>query len=175
MTKPPPLEISHAHCPSALLEARPNENKNKFKSRRFVKISGRNRNLGLLYNLQLPLPKTLFLKDRKNNLYLVSVQFDKKFKMKDLCKTLQLSSGSLSFASENLLHDILGIHSGSVSPFALVNDHDKKVKCIIDVDILKHQMVYFPPLTNTALLGLSMEKFRKFMTVIKHEIIFISI
>ena len=129
----------------------------------------------IIASLTGAVPKTLFLKDRKNNLYLVSVQFDKKFKMKDLCKTLQLSSGSLSFASDALLHDILGIHSGSVSPFALVNDHDKKVKCIIDVDILKHQMVYFPPLTNTALLGLSMEKFRKFMTVIKHEIIFISI
>ena len=92
--------------------------------------------------------------------------------MKDLCKTLQLSSGSLSFASETLLHDI---YSGCVSPFALVNDHDKKVKCIIDVDILKHQMVYFPPLTNTALLGLSIEEFRNFMAVINHEIIFISI
>ena len=129
----------------------------------------------IIASLTGAVPKTLFLKDRRNNLYLVSVQFDKKFKMKDLCKTLQLSSGSLSFASDTLLHDILGIYSGCVSPFALVNDHDKKVKCIIDVDILKHQMVYFPPLTNTALLGLSMEKFRKFMTVIKHEIIFISI
>ena len=46
---------------------------------------------------------------------------------------------------------------------------------ILETNDMKHQMVYFPPLTNTALLGLSMEKFRKFMTVIKHEIIFISI
>ena len=126
----------------------------------------------IIASLTGAVPKTLFLKDRKNDLYLVSVQFDKKFKMKDLCKTLQLSSGSLSFASETLLHDI---YSGCVSPFALVNDHDKKVKCIIDVDILKHQMVYFPPLTNTALLGLSIEEFRNFMAVINHEIIFISI
>ena len=126
----------------------------------------------IIASLTGAVPKTLFLKDRKNDLYLVSVQFDKKFKMKDLCKTLQLSSGSLSFASETLLHDI---YSGCVSPFALVNDHEKKVKCIIDVDILKHQMVYFPPLTNTALLGLAMEKFRKFMNVIDHEILFISI
>ena len=126
----------------------------------------------IIASLTGAVPKTLILKDRKNDLYLVSVQFDKKFKMKDLCKTLQLSSGSLSFASETLLHDI---YSGCVSPFALVNDHEKKVKCIIDVDILKHQMVYFPPLTNTALLGLSMEKFRKFMTAIDHEILFVSI
>ena len=115
------------------------------------------------------------MKDRKNHLYLVSVQFDKKFKMKDLCKTLQLSSGSLSFASEILLHEILGIYSGCVSPFALLNDHDKKVKCIIDADILKHQMVYFPPLINTALLGISMVEFRNFMTAINHEILFVSI
>ena len=36
-------------------QARRNQNKNKFESQRFIKISGRNRNLGLPNNLQLPL------------------------------------------------------------------------------------------------------------------------
>jgi len=70
--------------------------------------------------------KNLFLKDKKNNFFLVSFIEDI---IADLKKaSVPLNSKKLSFANEDYLMNILGIKPGSVSPFGLLNDKEKKVK-----------------------------------------------
>ena len=64
--------------------------------------------------------KNLFLKDKKDNFYLVSFIEDI---VADLKKaSIPLGSKKLSFAREEYLMQYLGIRPGSVSPFGLVND-----------------------------------------------------
>lgn len=63
--------------------------------------------------------KNLFLHDN-HHLYLVMMRDDQRLDMKQLRQ--QLESGRLSFAKEQQLTDVLGVTTGAVSPFNLLND-----------------------------------------------------
>ena len=74
-------------------------------------------------------PKNLFLRDdKKRAYYLVSVESDKKVDLKDLRH--KLGSRPLSFASEDDLKAMLSLEKGSVTPFGLLADEERKVTAI---------------------------------------------
>lgn len=73
--------------------------------------------------------KNLFLHD-KHHLYLVMMRDDQRLDMKQLRQ--QLESGRLSFAKEQQLTAILGVTTGAVSPFNLLNDQQHQVKAVVD-------------------------------------------
>lgn len=77
--------------------------------------------------------KNLFLHD-KHHLYLVMMRDDQRLDMKQLRQ--QLESGRLSFAKEQQLATILGVTTGAVSPFNLLNDQQHQVKVVVDKDLL---------------------------------------
>ncbi|MCI1926088.1 MAG: prolyl-tRNA synthetase associated domain-containing protein [[Lactobacillus] timonensis] len=77
--------------------------------------------------------KNLFLHD-KHHLYLVMMRDDQRLDMKQLHQ--QLESGRLSFAKEQQLTAILGVTTGAVSPFNLLNDQQHQVKAVVDKDLL---------------------------------------
>ncbi len=92
--------------------------------------------------------KNLFLHD-KHSLYLVMVQDSKRVDMKKLRQVA--NTGRLSFAKEQQLVDILGVSSGSVSPFNLLNDHSHQVKVIFDYALAdESQLIGCHPNANTA-------------------------
>ena len=64
--------------------------------------------------------KNLFLKNKKNEFFLLSCQEEEKIDLKKISKTLGL--GNVSFAKQDYLEQYLKIKPGSVSPFALLND-----------------------------------------------------
>lgn len=71
--------------------------------------------------------KNLFLRNRKGDVhYLLIIQELKKVDLKSVAK--QIGSSSLSFASEERLYKYLGLTPGSVTPFGLINDNEKKFK-----------------------------------------------
>ncbi len=97
--------------------------------------------------------KNLFLKDKKNNFFLVSFIEDI---IADLKKaSAPLKSKKLSFANEDYLMNILGIKPGSVSPFGLLNDKEKKVKFFFDQEFMKYEIVNFHPLINTSTVSIA--------------------
>ena len=97
--------------------------------------------------------KNLLLKDKKDNFYLVSFIEDI---VADLKKAANpLGSKKLSFAREEYLLQYLGIKPGSVSPFGLVNDHEKKVKFFFDLEFMNFDIVNFHPLVNTATVSIA--------------------
>jgi len=97
--------------------------------------------------------KNLFLKDKKDNFYLVSFIEDI---VADLKKAaIQLGSKKLSFAREEYLMQYLGIKPGSVSPFGLINDYEKKVKFFFDSEFMNFDIVNFHPLVNTATVSIA--------------------
>ena len=97
--------------------------------------------------------KNLFLKDKKNNFFLVSFIEDI---IADLEKaSVPLNSKKLSFANEDYLMNILGIKPGSVSPFGLLNDKEKKVKFFFDQEFMEYEIVNFHPLINTSTVSIA--------------------
>jgi Ala-tRNA(Pro) deacylase len=74
--------------------------------------------------------KNLFLKDKKGGLWLVVLRDDFRLDLNALSK--QLASPRFSFGSGELLVETLGVPPGSVTPFALINDRDHKVRVVLD-------------------------------------------
>jgi Ala-tRNA(Pro) deacylase len=75
--------------------------------------------------------KNLFVRDdKKQNYYLLVVRKEKKVELKILKE--KIGSRPLSFASVNDLNSILGLSKGSVTPFGIINDEERKVKVILD-------------------------------------------
>ena len=86
-------------------------------------------------DVDLPYPesdaKNLFLRDnKKKNYYLITVKGNKRVDLKEFRKTY--GTKPLSFASAEDLFSILKLIPGSVSPFGLLNDEDRKVEFFID-------------------------------------------
>ena len=87
--------------------------------------------------------KNLFLKDKKDKLYLVVALGSAHIDLKTLHK--QLGSDRLSFGKPELLMEVLGVPAGSVTPFALINDKARRVTVILDADMMRHEAAQLPP------------------------------
>jgi Ala-tRNA(Pro) deacylase len=75
----------------------------------------------------------------------------------------------LKFANEDDLKNILGLTTGSVSPFGLINDQEHKVNIIIDKEILDIDKVAFHPNINTETLEISVKDFQKYINSLKNK------
>ena len=118
--------------------------------------------------------KNLFLRNKKGNEhYLVIVEENKKVNLKELAQ--KLSTSSLSFASEKRLLKYLGVSSGSVTPFGLINDFQKNVKVFLDNEILSYNQVSFHPNVNTATVLISYLDFERYLKFCENEFVFIDI
>lgn len=105
--------------------------------------------------------KNLFLRDKKKNIWLATVDEDCPLNLKQLKKTLG-ASGNLSFGSADLLMDILGVIPGSVTAFAVLNDAARRVTMVLDTGLLANDVINSHPLRNdktTAIKSGDMVKF----------------
>ena len=112
-----------------------------------------------LTDVVLPYPdadaKNLFVRDdKKQNWYLITVKGDKRVNLKEFRKTH--GTRPLSFASADELKAVLGLFPGSVSPFGLLNDTERKVRFYLDADFVNSPdgMVGIHPNDNTATVAL---------------------
>lgn len=99
--------------------------------------------------------KNLFLVDRKGRLWLVVALEDRAIDLKRLRTTL--GCGALSFARGEVLRATLGVEPGSVTPFALINDHAARVTIVLDEEMLAWPLLNFHPLANTATTAITPE------------------
>ncbi len=105
--------------------------------------------------------RNLFVRDKKERMFLITLMADTKIDMKKLADLLK--AGRLSFGSPERLFKYLGVTPGSVTPFAMVNDKDHKVTLILDQEMMKYDIVNYHPLINTMTVGLSPADLRKFL------------
>jgi len=105
--------------------------------------------------------KNLFLKDKKDQVFLVVAEEDAPIDMKGLHK--RLGSARLSFGKPELLMDLLGVVPGSVTPFGVVNDTEKRVTVILDSALLRHEELNFHPLQNVATTTIGRDDFVAFL------------
>jgi Ala-tRNA(Pro) deacylase len=105
--------------------------------------------------------KNLFLKDAKDQLWLISALGETRIDLKSLPRTI--GSARLSFGREELLYEALGVRPGSVTLFAMLNDRDHRVKFVLDQALMQHETVNFHPLVNTATTAVSRDGMMAFL------------
>mgnify|MGYP001811697439 CR=1 FL=1 len=111
--------------------------------------------------------KNLFLKDKKGVLWLVVCLEDAQIDLKSLPN--KIGSGRISFGKPDLLMEVLGIEPGSVTPFALINDTDNRVNVVLDARMMKHDVVNYHPLENTATTTIASSDLVEFIRSCGHE------
>ena len=104
--------------------------------------------------------KNLFLKNKKNEFFLLSCQETDKINLKKISKSLKL--GNISFAKQEHLEQHLKIKPGAVSPFALLND-DGFVNFYLEQTLYQSKFVNFHPLINTFTITIKTDEFIEFM------------
>ena len=105
--------------------------------------------------------KNLFLKDKKENFFLISCMEDKIIDLKKF--RLAINTKNISFASDVHLKKLLNVEPGAVTPMALINDKNKMVTFFLDEDIINSESVNFHPLVNNYTITLSVKSFLIFM------------
>lgn len=106
--------------------------------------------------------KNLFLRNKKGDRhYLVILGIEKQADLKHLVKVI--GDDRLSFGSPERLMVRLGLTPGSVTPFGLINDHDRSVRVIIDADLKHAERLIFHPNINTASLTIAFADLEKFL------------
>ena len=104
--------------------------------------------------LNVKICKNLFLCNRqKTNFYLLIMPGDKPFKTKELSGQLGISR--LSFGEPEYMKKYLNLLPGSVSVRGLMNDHDHKVRLLIDEDLLEEAQFGCHPCVNTSSIRFS--------------------
>jgi len=113
--------------------------------------------------------KSLFLHDKKKHYYLVIAEENKRINIKEIAHIVGKSS--LSFASPERLMEVLGLEAGSVTPFGIINDHENKVKILIDEE-LKGKRLLFHPNTNCKTISVEFDDLIKFIEFEEHSYLF---
>lgn len=111
--------------------------------------------------------KNLFLKDKKDQLWLVVALEDARVDLKRLDKAI--GSARLSFASAERLWDCLGIRPGSVSPLAIVNDRQGRVKVVLQEAMMAHDLLNYHPLINDRTTAIQRDDLLRFLRACGHE------
>jgi Ala-tRNA(Pro) deacylase len=91
--------------------------------------------------------KNLFLRNKKEEMWLVVALEDRAIDLKRLSEAL--GAGRLSFGSPGRLKRHLGVEPGSVTPLALINDRERLVRLALDRGLADGEPVNVHPLVNT--------------------------
>lgn len=118
--------------------------------------------------------KNLFIRNsNKSQYYLVSLLLEKRVDLKSL--QMLLEEKRLSFGNENVLEEKLGIKSGAVSIFNIINLKDNDIIFVLDEEILKYEKVGFHPNINTETLIFNPKEITKILEFYNVEFKFIKI
>ena len=110
--------------------------------------------------------KNLFLKDGKGRLWLVVAPASRRIDLKAL--SAMIGAARLSFGSASLLGEVLGIEPGSVTPFAVINDHDHRVSVVLDAWMMAQERVNYHPLRNDMTTTLKPTELSRFLAHTGH-------
>ncbi len=119
--------------------------------------------------LKIEICKNLFLRNaQKTDFYLLLLPGGKKFRTAALSK--QIGSARLSFAEPEFMEEFLEITPGSVSVLGLMNDKNRRVRLLIDKDVLSQEFFGCHPCINTSSLKFKTEDLLdKFLPAIQCE------
>lgn len=111
--------------------------------------------------------KNLFLKDKKDQMWLVTAEAYTKVDLKGLPDII--GAGRLSFGSADRLMNTLGVTPGSVTPLALVNDTARQVRFVLDEKLMRCNTINCHPLRNDMTTCLTPDELLRFLRHLGYE------
>ena len=111
--------------------------------------------------------KNLFVKDKKGKVFLIVAEAEARIDLKRV-HTVIGGSGRVSFGKPDLLMDLLGVRPGAVTPFALVNDRENRVSCILDAPLMSFDVLNCHPMVNTMTTSIARDDLLRFLAVYGH-------
>ena len=112
--------------------------------------------------------KNLFLRDKKGTMWLVVALYDRDVDLKTLGPQLD-ARGRLSFGSADRLMRFLGVIPGSVTPFAVINDHGGRVSVALDSGLRDQEVWNAHPLDNAMTTAVRGDDMVRFLRAMGHE------
>ena len=113
--------------------------------------------------------KNLFLKDKKDNFFLLTVEETAIVDLKTIHHAIG-AAGKVSFGKPEALMDLLGVVPGSVTIMGLINDTAHSVKTFIAADLLESEIVNVHPLVNTATTSIRSDDLLRFVEATGHRV-----
>ena len=110
--------------------------------------------------------KNLFLKDRKDAVFLVVAPEEGHVDLKTLHH--KLGAGRFSFGSADLMLELLGVTPGAVTPFGVINDTAARVNVVLDAGLMENTVINSHPLVNTMTTSIGRDDLLKFFTATGH-------
>ncbi len=119
--------------------------------------------------------KNILLTDRKKErFYLLVMPFEKTFRTAEVSK--ELGSSRLSFAPEEMLLELLNCHSGSLGTLALLYDRDRRVKLVLDRDLLSTTGLCMHPSVETTTVTIELSEYlEKLLPALNHSPAFVTV
>ncbi|CAM5600617.1 Ala-tRNA(Pro) deacylase [Aquamicrobium terrae] len=112
--------------------------------------------------------KNLFLKDKKDNYFLVTVDEEAVVDLKQIHHLIGAAS-RVSFGKPEMLMELLGVIPGAVTVFGLVNDTQGRVKAVLDAALMENAVINAHPLTNEATSSIAAADLLKFIEATGHH------
>lgn len=91
--------------------------------------------------------KNLFVKDKKDQYFVLTVEENAVVDLKSVHKTIGAAS-RVSFGRPEKMLEYLGVVPGSVTVFGAINDTARQVTFVLDSDLLENELVNGHPLSN---------------------------
>jgi Ala-tRNA(Pro) deacylase len=112
--------------------------------------------------------KNLFLKDKKDNFFLVTVDEEAEVDLKTIHTKIGAAS-RVSFGKPEKLLEYLGLVPGAVSLFGAINDTQHQVKVVLDESLMERDIINAHPLTNEATTSIGRDDLVTFLKATGHE------
>ena len=112
--------------------------------------------------------KNLFLKDRKDQHFLLTVDENAVVDLKAIHHVIG-AAGKVSFGRPEALFQLLGVLPGAVTVFGAVNDGGRRVKVFLDAGLMQNGIINAHPLVNDATTSIAAADLIKFLNATGHQ------
>ena len=111
--------------------------------------------------------KNLFLKDKKDNFFLITADEEATVDLKSIHGVIGAAS-RVSFGKPEQMMDYLGVIPGAVTAFGVINDTQGQVTLILDAALAAHDVINAHPLTNDATTSIATADLKRFVEATGH-------
>ncbi len=111
--------------------------------------------------------KNLFVKDKKDNYFLLTVEEHATVDLKTIHTVIGAAS-KVSFGKPEKLMEYLGVIPGAVTAFGVINDAGKNVTFILDADLAREEIINCHPLRNDATTAVATRDLLRFVEATGH-------
>ena len=112
--------------------------------------------------------KNLFLKDKKDNFFLLTVEETAEINLKTV-HTLIGARGRVSFGKPERLMEFLGVIPGAVTAFGVLNDTGNRIQVVLDEALMAHETINAHPLRNDATTSIGRDDLIRFLESTGHK------